>query len=203
VAASLVRPFIEREHYLHSMPAGPILTFGVFLGESLVGAAVFTRGARQGHRLLAAARPEQVVTLARFWLADDLPRNSESRVLAVVMRQVRRHTDYRLVLSYADPVAGHTGTIYRAAGWLYLGRTEPGGYVDLGDGRLSHPRSVFTRFGTNRIHHLRATGIPATRVSVPGKFRYAHMLDATWEWRLRLGAQPYPRPDERGPPHAR
>jgi hypothetical protein len=162
---------------------------------------VIERG--QGHKLLAGARPEHVITVARFWLADDLPGNSESRVLAVVMRYLRRHTAYRLALTYADPVAGHTGTIYRAAGWLYLGQTESGGYVDLGDGSLSHPRSVFTRFGTNRIHHLRATGIPAARVRVPGKFRYAHVLDAAWGWRLRRSAQPYPRADERGPPRAR
>jgi hypothetical protein len=194
---------IEEYHYLHSMPGGAVLSFGVYLQDELTGAVVFTRGARLGHKLLSASRPDDVVTLARLYLVDQLPKNSESRVLGIVLRHVRKRTSWKLILSYADPVAGHTGTIYRAAGWLYLGQTEPGGYLDLGDGTLSHPRSVFTRFGTNRIHHLRATGIPAARVRVPGKFRYAHVLDAAWEWRLQRAAQPYPRPDERGPPRAR
>jgi hypothetical protein len=115
-APSVVRSLIETQHYLHSMPPAPRLCFGVHLDGILSGALVFTSGARHGHRLLAAAEPHQVATLARLWLADELPRNSESRVLGVVLRHLRRTTDWKLLLTYADPSAGHVGTIYQAAG---------------------------------------------------------------------------------------
>lgn len=196
----VVRPLIEHEHYLRSMPAAARRCFGVSLGDELVGAVVFTSGARHGHRLLAAASPQDVATLARLWLSDALPRNSESRVLGIVLRDLQRTTSWKLLLSYADPAAGHVGTIYQATGWLYLGETAGETYVRLDDGRLHHPRSVYERFGSNRVGHLRATGVAATREPVGGKHRYAYVLDPSWGWRLRGLARPYPRAQSRGPP---
>lgn len=193
VMPSVVKLMIESEHYLHSMPGGVLRCFGVYLDGELVGAVTFTSGARQGHRLLSAARPQDVTTLSRLYLSDELPKNSESRVLSVVLKVLRRETPVKLILSYADPAVGHMGTIYQASGWTYLGQTEPNTYVDLGDGKLLHPRSVYNRFGSNAIGHLRATGIRATRRRVGGKHRYAYVLDPAWRWRLRGVVRPYPR----------
>jgi hypothetical protein len=193
VPPSVVKEMIEGEHYLRSMPGGVRLCFGVYLDSDLVGAVVFTSGARQGHRLLGAARPQDVVTLSRLWLSDALPKNSESRILGVVLRELRRGAPWKLILSYADPAAGHVGTIYKASGWLYLGQTEPNTYIDLGDGRLHHPRSIYNRFGSNAVGHLRATGVAAIRERVGGKHRYAYVLDPAWRWRLRGAVRPYPR----------
>src|SRR6266571_3086841 len=72
-----VRALIEREHYTRSAPAVASQSFGVFLGCKLEGAAILTPGARNAHRLLMAARPEDVVTLSRLWLSERLPRNAE------------------------------------------------------------------------------------------------------------------------------
>lgn len=195
VMPNTVRDLITERHYLHSMPAAPRRCYGVYLGDALHGAVVFTSGPRQGYRLLAAAKPQKVSELARLWLSDTLPRNSESRVLGIVLQMLRHETTWKLILSYADPAAGHRGTIYQAVGWLYLGETEPNSYVRLGDGQLLHPRSVYTRFGSNNIRHLRATGVPAVREATCGKYRYAYVLDPAWRWRLQGVAQPYPKGD--------
>lgn len=192
VLPSVVRQVIEQRHYLHSMPAASRRCFGVFLDAELVGAVVFTSGPRQGFRLLTAAKPQDVSVLARLWLSDSLPPNSESRVIGIVLREIRRSTRWKLILSYADPTAGHVGTIYQATGWHYLGQTEANSYVDLGDGHLHHPRSVYTRFGSNSIGHLRATGVRAARRFMPGKHRYAWVLDPSWQWRLKAKALPFP-----------
>ncbi len=184
---------IEQEHYLHSMPAAPRACFGVYLDGSLLGAVVFTSGPRQGFRLLSGSRPQEVATLARLWLSDALPGNSESRVLGFVLRHLRKHTPWKLLLSYADPEARHVGTIYQATGWLFLGQTPASSYLDLGDGRLHHPRSVYQRLGSNAVRHLRNTGVMATRRPQAGKFRYVYLLDPAWRWRLAGQAQPYPR----------
>ncbi len=200
VLPNVVRPLIAERHYLHSMPAAPRRCYGVYLGDDLHGAVVFTSGPRQGFLLLAAARPQEVSELARLWLSDALPPNSESRVLGIILRTLRQTTPWKLLLSYADPAAGHVGTIYQATGWVYLGQTEPNTYVRLADGEVHHPRSIYTRFGSNNVGHLRATGVSATRVPVAGKHRYAYFLDPSWRWRLRGHAQPYPHASCRGPP---
>lgn len=200
VAPAAIRSLIEKEHYLHSMPPAPRMCFAVSLDGDLAGAVVFTSGSRHCHRLLAGAQPHDVATLARMWLADDLPRNSESRVIGVVLRHLKRETDWKLLLSYADPGARHVGTIYQASGWLYLGRGEPTSYVRLPDGALRHPRSIYDQYGTNRVSHLRATGVDAERVAVLGKYRYAFMLDPSWRWRIAAPILAYPRTGGRGPP---
>ncbi len=193
VKPSVVQPLVEQRHYLHSMPASTRLCFGVYLEASLVGAVLFTSGARHSHRLIGAATPQQVATLARLWLSDDLPANSESRVVGVVLQYLRRHTDWKLVVSYSDPAAGHVGTVYQAAGWLYIGQGEETGYLDLGDGRLHHPRSVSGAYGTGSVRHLWATGVPARRIRLPPKHRYLYVLDPAWRWRLRHSPMPYPK----------
>jgi hypothetical protein len=193
VRASVVSELVRQQHYLHSMPAAPRACFAVYLDAELVGAMVFTSGPRLGFRLVGGGYPQQAATLARLWLSDVLPANSESRVIGVVLRHLRRHTPWKILLSYADPMAGHVGTIYQATGWLYLGQTAPSSYLDLGDGRLQHPRSVSNRLGSNSVRHLRNTGIRASRQAQPGKFRYVYCLDPHWRWRLTAPVQPYPR----------
>lgn len=193
VPPAAIADVIRHEHYLHSMPTAPCLCFGIFRNDDLLGAVVFTAGARHGYRLLQAARPQEVVTLARLWLSDGCPKNSESRVIGVVLRHLRRQSHWKLLLSYADPSVGHVGTIYQATGWLYLGRGAPSSYLDMGDGRLQHPRSVYERYGSNAVRHLRHTGIPAIRRYLPGKHRYAYVLDPAWHWRLAAQTHPYPR----------
>lgn len=192
VAPGVIRSIIEQKHYLHSMPAVSKLCFGVYLGESLEGAVVFTSGPRQGFKILEAAKPQDVSVLARLWLSDALPKNSESRVIGYVLRYIRHHTTWKLLLSYADPLAGHSGTIYQATGWYYLGQTEANSYISL-DGKIYHPRTIYNRYGSNSLTHLKSTGVAATRHLTPGKYRYVYLLNPSWKWRLRQPALPYPK----------
>ena len=57
--------------------------------------------------------------------------NNESRVLGLILRALRREGTYKLLVSFADPSAGHVGTIYQASGWTYLGTTDPERYFLL------------------------------------------------------------------------
>lgn len=200
--ASVVRPLMAERHYLHSMPGVVRDCFAVELDGELVGGVVFTAGARHAHHLLQGAVPQHVVTLARLWLCDELPANSESRVLGVVLRHLVHGGRYKLALSYADPAAGHVGTIYQASGWTYLGTTEPERYFEL-DGVRIHPRTASQRFGSNSIAHLRRTGLAIVAHKSPPKHRYAYVLDPAWRWRLRGVAKLYPKRGGRGPPPRR
>ena len=200
--AEIASLLLER-HYLRTVPAGIRHCFGVYLDAELHGAVVLTSGGRHTRRIVYAADRDRTLTLARLWLSDDLPANSESRVLGIVLRQLRRATDYKVVVTHADPAVGHTGTIYRASGWLFLGEAEPGRYLLLADGKLHHTRTVVSRFGSNRPQHLTATGVPAVRVAAPAKLRYAYVLDPAWRWRLRARVLRYPaRRSCRSPPRA-
>lgn len=77
----------------------------------------------------------QVLSLARLWLHDNLPRNSETVVIAKALKQVQRRWlevhpprnwgepyQIRKIISYSD-CRYHQGTIYRAANFTEIGRT--------------------------------------------------------------------------------
>ena len=147
-----------RNHYLHTMPGGTRLAFGVFSGDRLMGAATLGVGPFNVHRLVAGSTRDDCLVLSRLWLADDLPKNSESRVLAVVLRSLARDTSVKFVVTYADPTAGHLGTIYQAGGWLYTGVSGPSVLYHLGDGVGRHSRTFGHSLRTRSLRYLTRHG---------------------------------------------
>ncbi len=62
--------------------------------------------------------------IKRLALSDNLPKNSESRVIAVAMRLIKKmNKNVKGFVTYADSSVGHVGTIYKASGFNYLGLT--------------------------------------------------------------------------------
>ncbi len=189
IAAQVARD----RHYLRSAPASPLLSFGVFAGPGLDGVAIFTPGPLNGYRLLAGAERRDVIALARLWLSDDLPRLGESRVLAVLARLVHRATSAKAILAYSDPAAGHTGGIYRAAGWLYLGQAGAQPLMRIGRGPPRHLRTVGSLLGTHSARYLRSRGLEVEMIPTIPKLRYLKILDESWQSRLTVDPMPYPR----------
>jgi hypothetical protein len=63
--------------------------------------------------------------LRRLAVSPEAPRNTPSRMLAIMARILRKErSDLETLISYQATQA-HTGAIYRAAGWV-TGRTDPG-----------------------------------------------------------------------------
>ncbi len=195
IPIGIARKMIVRRHYLHSLPGGTSLAFGVFLGSRLMGALTFGVGPYNSPSLVAGATSDDCLTLTRMWLSDALPRNSESRVIGVVLRSLRRHTDVKFLVSYADPSQGHVGTVYKASNWCYNGLSEPTPLYDLGDGHHRHCRSVATTFGTRSVRHLADHGVPIQLVPQVPKHRYMYFLDPTWLPRLKVPVLQYPKKD--------
>ena len=184
---------LVKEHYLHSLPGGTKLAFGVFLNHRLLGVVTFGVGPYNAHRLVLDAEPSDCLILSRLWLFDDLPRNSESRVLGVVMRSLRHNTSVKFVVTYADPLENHAGTIYQATGWTYTGLSGAMPLYDIGDGKVRHSRSLAHAYGTHSIRHFRQHGVLITTVPQSAKHRYLYFLDRDWRSRLKVSALPYPK----------
>ncbi len=200
IPARIANLVVARMHYLHSMPGGTQLRLGVFAGARLAGVLTLGVGPTNVHRLVDGAVSSDCLTLTRLWLSDDLLANSESRVLGVVLRTLRRETSIRFVVTYADPAAGHIGGIYQASNWLYIGSSLAMSLLDLGDGRAWHSRSLAHAFGTHSRKYFEAHGIKVRRIPQAAKHRYLYFLDQSWRHRLRVPVLPYPKsggPDAR------
>ncbi|MFC2041933.1 DNA methyltransferase [Chloroflexota bacterium] len=187
------KKILVKNHYLHSIPGGTLLSFGVFTGANLVGALTLGVGPAMAYHLVAGATPGDCVTLTRLWLSDSLPKNSESRILGIVLRSLRSHTKTKFIITYSDPSAGHIGTIYQATGWIYTGICVAMPLLDLGDGRHRHSRSVAQLFGTHSVRYLDKHGLSVRLVPQEGKHRYFYFLDRVWRSRLCVPEMDYPK----------
>jgi hypothetical protein len=183
---------IERNHYLHTFPGGTKLTFGIFVGQQLLGAISLGAGPANAYSLVYQAKPEDCLVLTRLWLSDELPRNSESKVIAVILRSLKQNTAVKFLVSYADPSQGHVGIIYQATNWLYTGKSEAMPLYDLGDGKARQSRSLAHGFGTHSVRHLVSSGIKVKLIPQSSKYRYIYFLDHSWRTRLKPKVLPYP-----------
>ena len=191
------RLICEKRHYLRSYPGGGLLNLGVFADHALVGVAVFGVGPYNVHRYFTDANRGQVITLARFWLDDRCGRNSESRILRVICRLLRRgQNTAKAVVAYSDPTAGHDGAIYRAAGFAYLGTSEATPLYRLPDGSVHHGRSIGHGFGTRSLKYFSSAGVLVEAVPQEPKYLYVKVLDPQWWRRLRSPGLPYARPGD-------
>ena len=193
VSVKIAKGILVGNHCLHSMPGGTQMTFGVFLEQRLLGALALGVGAFNSRRLVSGATHGDCICLTRLWLADDLPKNSESRVLAVILRSLARDTSVKFVVTYADPSAGPVGTLYQAGGWLYTGVSGPSVLYDLGDGVGRHSRTFGHALGTRSLRYLRRHGTRVSPIERPGKHRYLYFLDKAWSDKLKVPVRPYPK----------
>lgn len=116
----------EKWHYLGKTEFLATHNFGVFVNGELMGCisygapnatelkGYFNRYTQNGWR-----------EIKRLALSDYLPKNSESRVIAVSIRLLKKIEKVAGIVTYADSGVGHCGTIYKASGFNYLGLTAP------------------------------------------------------------------------------
>lgn len=151
---SELREFVRQHHYSRACPPGRFW-FAAHHAGVLVGAMVFRRPSLPK---TAAAYSVQL-ELARLVMLDHAGKNSESRFIGFALRWLARHQDdAQAVISFADPRAGHAGTIYRAANWQYLGREKGHGTRRIiVDGEELHSKTAYDRWGKSGaalIEHL-------------------------------------------------
>ena len=193
IPQSDAKRLLVSNHYLHSFPGGTKLSFGIFYQSILKGAITLGVGPFLGYGLVDRATPEDCITLTRLWLADNLPRNSESRVIGILLRSLQKETSLKFVLAYSDPAAGHLGTIYQATNWIYTGLSSATPLYDIGDGILHHSRSLAHGLGTHSIRYLTSQGISVKTVPQLAKHRYIYFLDQSWRSRLMVPVLSYPK----------
>ena len=112
--------FIKR-HYIGKWPGVVVLMMGLKHNGVLCGGIVFALPPRETSKRYGGVTWE----LARLWIADEVPANAETFLIGRAVRYIKRkRPDVHALVSYADPSAGHAGTIYKAANWKLDGRTD-------------------------------------------------------------------------------
>lgn len=178
-----VRVFLETHHYSKSINGVKITQcFKVVHDRQLVGAALMGQLSTTAWKMFGETE-QQVLELRRLCLLDECSRNSESRVISKCLKWVKKNIkEVKVIVSYADPMQGHSGIIYRAANFEYLGTTpNDKGYKDLETGKIYHSRALRTKYKgeykpfVKRLREKLAKG-ELEPVTLLGKHRYVYRL---------------------------
>jgi len=166
VGRAAVDAMIKR-HYIGRWPGVCVLILAMKIGEELLGVIVFALPPRETMKRYDGETWE----LARLWLDDAVPQNAETWLIAQAVRYIKKnHPTVRVLVSYADPSAGHAGTIYKAANWIVDGRT---------DQDRKSPRFDYADAATGKRYSRRGhvpEGVTIKRIPRVSKFRFIYRM---------------------------
>lgn len=211
---------VKRWHYSGKTVNNSQLHLGAFLDGKLLGAMQFgpSLDKRKIQGLVEGTGWNEFIELNRMAFSDALPRNSESRCLAVAMRLMRKHAPHiKWVVSFADGAQCGDGTIYRASGFVLTSVKTNAQVYELTDG-FRFAQSSVTALGPNggervRQEIFRRSGVLVGRSGASSlsellaagarpvagfQLRYLYFVDPTARERLTVPVLPFDTIDRMG-----
>lgn len=160
------KDFISTFHYARGMSRTSVAQFGLFSKHApdwLAAAAVFLPTTEPAARFVAGDRWREVVALTRMAAFPMLGRNACSMLLAGAVKALKAEGRWIAVLTYADEGVGHTGLVYKAAGWTPAGYAAARGrWIDPATGRQVSVKSTVNR-SFQQMRELGYVQMPAAR----------------------------------------
>jgi len=181
-------------HYSGKVVPNSQLHFGVFLDGKCGGAMQFGPSMRKDliRPIVRDTAWNGFIELNRMAFADWLPRNSESRAIAVSMRMIRKsypHIDW--VISFADGTQCGDGTIYRASGFDLIG-------IKKNTELVVNPRTGETMATMAAYHKGFASEISTWEKLIGNMLRYIYFLNPAVKSRLTVPILPFSEIERRG-----
>jgi len=144
IPAKIANAFIKKHHYSGKVVNNSNLHFGCFLNKNLHG--VISYGAPMDKRNVLKlvdsnnntdnSKWNEMLELNRMAFDDYLPKNSESRCIAISIKLIKKNALHiKWLLSYSDAVQCGDGTIYRASGFYLTNVGKNTTIYKLKDGR--------------------------------------------------------------------
>jgi hypothetical protein len=227
ISATLANATVRRLHYSGKVVNNSQVHIGVFWNGQLEGAMQFgpSLDKRKLIGLVEGTGWNEFIELNRMAFSEALPRNSESRAIAVALRLLKAHAPHlKWVVSFADGAQCGDGTIYRAAGFVLTGVKENKQILELPDGfrcagsvlNMLGPKGGekvrqevtrrLSRTSVTKSKHIMQTGasslkpyLDAGAKFVPGhQLRYLYFLDPTARERLTVPILPFSEIDRLG-----
>ncbi len=223
IPSKIANEFVRKHHYSGKVVNNSTLHFGAFVRGGLHG--VLSYGNPMDKRKVLGlvvdedGKPalwNEMLELNRMAFDSVLPKNSESRCIAITLRLIKKNAPHiRWVLSFADGTQCGDGTIYRASGFSLTGLSTasmvelPEKYWKLNGGRYAHritlqAKSSIMYRATQKELGLNGANKPlswyaekwGTSVLEGYQFRYIKILDP--RFRLNVPELPFSKIEEVG-----
>lgn len=139
---AVAKQHVVDDHYLHSLPMRASYWFEI--DDAIV---VFSLPANYRAAASLFFSGARVFEMSRLWAPDGHEPNLLTRAISSAIRALREiEPNVDGLVSYADPNAGHSGGVYRAASWTQV-PTKRLSRDWTKDGRIV-PRRAFSRLKT-------------------------------------------------------
>ena len=178
-----IKEFVETWHYsksingLHSQYCFKLVNSA----NEIIGAAIFGTLAMANQWKRFGESELDVIELRRLCCIDQTPKNTESFFIGQMLRWLRKNTDHKIVVSYADASFGHAGTIYKASNFKQLDFRK-GAPVIVWNGKRYHDKALRTRYKgelkpfAKRLKEALENG-EAEWIQTKGKYTYIYELN--------------------------
>ena len=124
IPSKIANAFIRKNHYSGKVVPNSKLHFGCFLDDMLHAVMSFGNSIdiRKSIGLVKNTKWNGMLELNRLAFDKYLPRNSESRCIAIAIKLIKKNAPHiKWIVSYADGTQCGDGTIYRASGFVLTG----------------------------------------------------------------------------------
>ena len=143
----LAQELVRQHHYARGGSNTAVYVHGLFYRATaeLVGVAWWLPPTRVACESVNKENWKRVLSLTRMVIVPGVPKNAASFLLSKIIRIIAADRRFDSLVTYADESQGHNGHVYRAAGWIYIGRTGPYPRWTDRDGKQVAPKATTNR----------------------------------------------------------
>lgn len=145
IPSKIANAFIRKHHYSGKVVNNSSLHFGAFLDGKLHGVMSYGPSLDKSKMLglVEGTGWNEFVELNRMAFDDVLPRNSESRCIALSIKLIKKHAPHiKWIVSFADGTSCGDGTIYRASNFVLTAIKENYNLCQLPNGEKIHKMTL-------------------------------------------------------------
>ena len=194
ISAKAANALVKRVHYSGKVVPNSQLHFGAYLNGKLEGAMQFGPSMRKDliRPLVDGTGWNGFIELNRMAFSDRLPRNSESRAMAVAFRLIKKHYPHiEWIISFADGSQCGDGAIYRASGFV-LTQIKENSQIRV------NPKTGEAMQSMAAFHAGESRNFSKWE-KIPGyQLRYVYFLNPAARQRLTVPILPFSKIDEMG-----
>jgi len=178
----IVDKWVKKYHYSHKATQNRFLSF--FIDECLFpnihkGFIQLGYGIRPHikHTISQYITANNYCEFDRMWLSDELPKNSESQVIGLLLSYLKQTCpEIKFVITYADGSVGNKGIIYQATNAISIGKVPVDFYL-LPSGERIHPVSIWHRHKTRAFKTLEKIYPGIKHITNEWQYRYLYILN--------------------------
>ena len=188
--AKTANAFVCKHHYSGKVAPNSQLHIGAYYGGALHGVMQFgpSIDKHKTSNLVTGTGFHNFLELNRMAFDDVLPRNAESRCLAIACKLIKKHaSQVKWIISFADGCQCGDGTIYRAAGFLLTAVKKNATIVLMPDGSIVANKTL-AHHPVQNERYWKERG--AKKLS-GYMMRYVKFIDPEWASRLTVPVLPY------------